>query len=78
MYVNRPVAPAYYYPPAQPARPPVQAYPAASGLYQPYNASSAGSDPIANLKVLATNVWNTLMGFAKSFWAAAQNALSTH
>ena len=67
---------------AQAYQPPVAYQPSA---YQPaayqsaaygYNASSAGPDAVANLKALATNVWNSLVGIAKSFFAAAQRALN--
>jgi hypothetical protein len=81
-FVNRAVTPTFIAPPAPraPLALPQQVGPSMyASNYQPsggtnsvFLSSTAGSDPIANLKVLATNVWTTMSNLASSLWASIQ------
>lgn len=85
MYVSSPAVPTFLAP-AQPVRVPVQApgvaYSPYASSYSPYGGSTAftssapTSDPLYNMKVLATNVWNTLVNVVKSLFSSVQRALS--
>jgi hypothetical protein len=74
MYVNRPVTPPMYLT----SNPQPIAYPTVPTPPAYYNTSQATSDPIYNMKVLATNVWTWLKGFFSSAMATLKSASAPH
>lgn len=78
MYVNRPVTPAFLTSNARPISYPGPAIQGGAAPTAYYNSSQVTSDPIYNIKVLATNVWGWLKNFFSSAMATLKSASAPH